>query len=321
MTEMLDHGRTPDVITYNKLVGACNRVGHTEEALQHFETMQSQSLNPNVITYTALITTYAKVGQAEHALQLFEAMQSHRLTPNVVTYSALISACGKGKQTARAFHLFESMQSQRLTHDVTTCTAVIVACAQGARAEQALRIFETMPSRDVTANVITYNALISACESIQLKVNATHLCAMMRRQGVTPNKITYDALTSSWESWVAQTPNACAIREQRWQALDLFRPVAVWPQSAAPRRRREAPPAETRQAESSTWGTLDNGFQTSCVYPRIHLFPVSRRFDDPLLLEEAQPVQPRIEMHAGAVLGRRRRVTGSASENDRSQGS
>ena len=53
---------------------------------------------------------WKKGKQPGPALEHFETMQRQSVVPDAITYSALISACAKDKQPGRALEFFETMQ-------------------------------------------------------------------------------------------------------------------------------------------------------------------------------------------------------------------
>ena len=57
-----------------------------------------QGVVPNAITYNALIGACEKGKQPEPALNVFETLVQQGVVPNAITYSELINTCEKGKQ-------------------------------------------------------------------------------------------------------------------------------------------------------------------------------------------------------------------------------
>ena len=66
-------------------------------------------LTPNVVSFNAAIGACEKGKQWEEALGLLLEMAHQLLTPNVVSWSAAISACEKGKQWEGALGLLREM--------------------------------------------------------------------------------------------------------------------------------------------------------------------------------------------------------------------
>ena len=47
---------TPELITYNAMISACEKGKQPKMALEMFEAMQRQDALPNIITYSALLS-------------------------------------------------------------------------------------------------------------------------------------------------------------------------------------------------------------------------------------------------------------------------
>merc|ERR1711938_278624 len=101
------YGVTPNTITYNAAISACEKGGQWERALALLDAMQAAGVAPDTITYSAAISACEKGGQWERALALLDEMQAAGVAPNTITYNATISACEKGGQWERALSLLD----------------------------------------------------------------------------------------------------------------------------------------------------------------------------------------------------------------------
>ena len=70
--------------------------GKWERALSLRDEMRERGVTPNVISFNAAISACEKGGKWERALSLLDAMRERGVTPNVISFSAAISACEKG---------------------------------------------------------------------------------------------------------------------------------------------------------------------------------------------------------------------------------
>ncbi|CAL5358779.1 unnamed protein product [Camellia sinensis] len=68
---MLVNGLSPDLVTYNLLLGAVCDVGHIHSALQLHDEILRTGYNPDIITYTELIKGYCMRGKVMEAEKLF----------------------------------------------------------------------------------------------------------------------------------------------------------------------------------------------------------------------------------------------------------
>ena len=125
---MWTRGWTPDAVTYNSLISACEK-GHKEEG-QTPALMIAQQLG--------LIPTV----DIERAMGLFAWMQRRGLEPNVTSHTVLISACVKGHEVEQLMGMFVEMQQGSITPD--HIHALAVRRRKGHNIENALNLFRDM---------------------------------------------------------------------------------------------------------------------------------------------------------------------------------
>ena len=167
--EMRSAGVAPDVITYNRLIKACER--DWQNALVVLKEMRDEGITPDVFSYNAAISACEKGGRSKKALSLLDQMRAEDIKPDVITYSAAISACEKGGQSKEALSLLTQMRRDGITPNVISYTAIIQACASAGQPDEALRIFEEA-QRKVEVNRVTYNAILDAvCTSDPAKAH------------------------------------------------------------------------------------------------------------------------------------------------------
>ncbi len=198
LNNLTDAGITPNVITYNAVISACEKGGKAEEALEIFKAIPV-GITLDVITYTAVISACGKGGKAEKALEIFNKMLDAGITPNVITYNAVISACGKGGKAEKALEIFKAIPVG-IPLNVIIYNAVISACEKGGKAEEALEIFNKMPDAGITPNVITYNAVISACEKGGKAEKALEIFNKMYSKGLI-RKLSRNTLNLHYKSF------------------------------------------------------------------------------------------------------------------------
>jgi len=84
-------GVTPNVISYNAAISACEKGRQWEKAVSLLDGMRAAGVTPNVISYSAAIQACAVAEQPATALRLFQQAQA-AIEPNVVSYNAVLDA-------------------------------------------------------------------------------------------------------------------------------------------------------------------------------------------------------------------------------------
>ena len=88
---------SPDIWTYNILLGGLCDNGEVEKALVMFEDLQKSEMELDIVTYTTVINGMCKAGKVEDAWGLFCSLSVKGVKPDVVAYSTMMSGlCSKG---------------------------------------------------------------------------------------------------------------------------------------------------------------------------------------------------------------------------------
>ncbi|CAA7041565.1 unnamed protein product [Microthlaspi erraticum] len=81
---------SPDIWTYNILLGGLCDNGELERALVIFEDMQKKEMGLDIVTYTTIIQGMCKAGMVEEAWGLFCSLGVKGVKPDVVTYTTMM---------------------------------------------------------------------------------------------------------------------------------------------------------------------------------------------------------------------------------------
>ena len=85
---------------------------------------------PDAISYNATITACEKGTEQQHAVTLLQTMCTQNIWPNTTSYNAAISACAQGKCWEGALELLENCKTWA-TLDPISYSASITACEKG----------------------------------------------------------------------------------------------------------------------------------------------------------------------------------------------
>uniref|UniRef100_A0A6N2MS04 Uncharacterized protein n=1 Tax=Salix viminalis TaxID=40686 RepID=A0A6N2MS04_SALVM len=133
LSEMLDRGIQPDVVTYNSIVhGFCN-LGQLNEATRLFKEMVGKDVMTDTVTFNILVdglckegmVSEARCGKIKDAVELFNEMVRRGHEPNVINYNTLINGLCKTGNTSMAVHVFKKMEQHGCKPDVVTYSTII----------------------------------------------------------------------------------------------------------------------------------------------------------------------------------------------------
>ena len=170
-------------------------------ALRLLEEMKESKITPNTITYNSAISACEKAGDipgAKNALKLLQEMEKQKITVNTRTYNSAISACekaGGNEGMKQAINLLQKMKANRITPDTITYNAAISACGNSKSHNgmiEALTLLQEMKEKEIPLDTITYNVSISACEEAggnEGMKQAINLLQKMKDSGMLNNKL------------------------------------------------------------------------------------------------------------------------------------
>ncbi|CAE8614970.1 unnamed protein product [Polarella glacialis] len=197
---MAELGITPDEISYNAAISACEKSAQWQVALRLLSVaMPQMRVAPSEVSYNAAISACEKGGQWQMAIGLLHDMSEMQLSPDQITFSAVMSACEKGSQWQLALAILSRMPEMRALPNQISYSAVISACEKVGQWQPALGLLRQMSETKVVPDSINYNAAISSCEKGGQWQLALGLLGQMSETKTTPSKITYNAAISACE--------------------------------------------------------------------------------------------------------------------------
>jgi pentatricopeptide repeat protein len=217
---------TPNLVTYNTLLHACQKAGALDAALVAKAALDESGLIPDARTYTSLIATVARnpaqfYGQNDPSLAFawLQEMTDRNVRPNGMTYSALIDVCGRCHRSDLALQGLRIMLRQKaleqkalppsevssysLHSEVGAWTAAINACGKSGRLETAIRLFyDAMPSFGCEPNTVTCGCLTDSLLRAGRTAETLDVLRFMKIQGIAPSEVMYTSLITHAERLV-----------------------------------------------------------------------------------------------------------------------
>ncbi|KAL7557805.1 hypothetical protein ACA910_003849 [Epithemia clementina (nom. ined.)] len=225
---MINHRLTPNLITINTLLNACQRAGDLDAALEVQMELEELGIFPDARTYTTLIATVAReasqhAGKNDPSLAfvLLDEMTEKGIRPNGMTYSALIGACSRCRRSDLALQGLRMMMRQKaqeqdllkkqqsklagrriilsknnytLPNEVGAWTAAIDACGKADRIETATKLFYAMPNFGCEPNTITCGSLTDSLLRAGRTAETLEVLRYMKRKDIAPSEVMYTSL-------------------------------------------------------------------------------------------------------------------------------
>lgn len=154
---------SPDVITHNAAISACQKAQQWEQALVLLRFMATRKYDANTVSFNAAISACSSTQQLGHTVSLLLRMRAVVIETNGITYSAAINACDVARDWVMALGFVTQMQQVSLEFAVIGCCAAISACAGAQKWVQALGLTATAQRLALQQTAALHNAAISAC--------------------------------------------------------------------------------------------------------------------------------------------------------------
>jgi len=116
--------------------------------------------SPDVVSFNAAISACEKGHRTAAALALHRDMQLDGVEPNLVTANSLLSACGRGTLWRETLTFFRDFLQRRGHPDVITYNAAITACERAGQWQEVLALLQKMPSHQLGPSLVTLNAAL-----------------------------------------------------------------------------------------------------------------------------------------------------------------
>ncbi|CAL5363167.1 unnamed protein product [Camellia sinensis] len=197
LNRMRDRGFSPDIITYNIMVGSLCSRGKLRLALKALDQLLDDNCEPTVITYTILIEATVLEGGINEAMKLFDEMLSKGLQPDMYTYNAIVRGLCREGMLDRAFAFVRSLPGKGFKPDVISYNMLLRAILTARKWNDGEKLVTEMYSIGCEPNVVTYSILISSfCREGKID-EAADVLKLMMEKGLSPDTYSYDPLISA----------------------------------------------------------------------------------------------------------------------------
>lgn len=150
---------TPDLVSWNSIIGGCVRNARYEEAFSYFREMLSSKFEPDGFTFASVISGCARIGALDHAKWIHGLMIEKKIELNYILSSALVDMYSKCGRIETAKKIFDSVQR----NDVSVWNAMINGLAIHGLALDAIALFSMLEVENISPDPITFIGILTAC--------------------------------------------------------------------------------------------------------------------------------------------------------------
>ena len=132
--------------SFNCALGACERAGRWEAAIELLARMGRQKAQADEISFSSLIDSCENSWPA--AVNALQQMLDAELRPNVITHSSLIRVCATGSQWQMALNQLKVMRTEAVLPNRITINIVLRSFTSSANWQLALQLMQDAFSSD-----------------------------------------------------------------------------------------------------------------------------------------------------------------------------
>ncbi|KAJ4842160.1 hypothetical protein Tsubulata_037397 [Turnera subulata] len=144
----------PNVQTFNVLLSGGKSSEYVESL---FEEMKELGVTPNVVSYNCLIGLYCKRREMDKARNVVDRMRKEGVFPDVITYTNIIVGLGLAGEPDKSRDVLKEMEANGCSPDVAAYNAAIKSYCVANRLHDAYSLMDEMVKKGMSPNATTYN--------------------------------------------------------------------------------------------------------------------------------------------------------------------
>lgn len=150
---------TPDLISYNILIGALCEKGDLEAAMRTVDLMKTNAISPNLITCNTLLHSFYKNKPSE-AEKIWAMMRENNIEPDSRSFNAKLRWLGAEGRTSEVIELVDKMKRIGPKPDAFTFNALLKGHIRDGNLEEAKKLFLDFTNNECSPNLQTFEMLI-----------------------------------------------------------------------------------------------------------------------------------------------------------------
>ncbi|CAH8298694.1 unnamed protein product [Eruca vesicaria subsp. sativa] len=172
LSEMIESGIEPNVVTYNVLLnGICRTASlHPEERFEKnvrsaekvFDEMRERGIEPDVTSFSIVLHMYSRAHKSELSLDKLKLMKVKGISPTVETYTSVVKCLCSCGRLEEAEELLEEMVGDGISPSSATYNCFFKEYKGRKDVSGAMDLYKKMRGGLCEVNTRTYNVLLGA---------------------------------------------------------------------------------------------------------------------------------------------------------------
>eukprot|EP01018_Ginkgo_biloba_P029187 Gb_18176 [translate_table: standard] len=189
-----DNLLTPNVFSWNTMIGVYARDGHCEEALALYYQMQCAGVQPDNFTIPSVLKACAGLAALEQGKEIHTYIIRSGFESDAFVGNALVDMYAKCGSIVDARQVFDQMPQR----DLVSWNAMISGYAQNGHGDEALNFFLQMLSAGVKPNSVTIVSVLPACTQLATLRQGKEIHNYVIRMGFESDMAVVNALVAMY---------------------------------------------------------------------------------------------------------------------------
>ncbi|KAG2174278.1 hypothetical protein INT43_004301 [Umbelopsis isabellina] len=203
LRDMHARGITPNIYTYNTILGVYKAAKDSKGALAIFDQMTGNGVEPDVSTYNTLMSLLASNSEYDRARSLIKKMEERGIPPNQYTLSTLLKIAAKTKDDNLSSNVINRILSDKKLIgevDITTFNSILLALSETTGSFDTLHEFYHNVNSQfphLKPDIVSYNTMLDACLKAGQPSEAVKIMEDMSQADLQPDVVTYGIMIDS----------------------------------------------------------------------------------------------------------------------------
>ncbi|KAC9845606.1 hypothetical protein E3N88_45183 [Mikania micrantha] len=182
------------LITWNSMISGMMLNGESENAIDLFMMIESNSLKPDSATWNIMINGLSNLGKPDEAFLFFRRMQSTGEPASMKSLTSLLSACASISSLTSGKQIHGYVIRTNMNQDVFVASAIINMYMKCGRSSCAFLVFDQFEIKP--KDPVIWNTMISGYGRNGETEAAFDMFEWMQKDSVKPNSSTFKCILS-----------------------------------------------------------------------------------------------------------------------------
>lgn len=157
--EFMNRGMSPDIVSYNTVLGCCEQENDVDIAIQVWQRIRLQGLGVDSYTIQTMVKILLNVKRIDLIFEILKSSQAHLITPRL--FASIIGYFGKNNDFEAAENVWKS--SPWIQSEVICVNAMMNVYVLSQEYSKIIELMTDVQKRNVVLDDISYATALNCC--------------------------------------------------------------------------------------------------------------------------------------------------------------